>query len=81
LPLVRALVALRLDLLADLGFEDLIEDALQELGELMVTGKEALQRLLIQGNLAITVLMSRGSPAGMKKGTVGGEQRRAERSA
>jgi hypothetical protein len=53
LSLVEPFVALRLHPLAHLSFEDLIEDALQELGELVVAGKEAVQRLLIQGTAVL----------------------------
>src|SRR5262249_9400409 len=53
LPLLRALVAPRLQLLADLRLEHVVEDALQELGELAMAAEEASQRPLIQGNVVV----------------------------
>jgi hypothetical protein len=47
LPLLGLLVALRLQLLTHLRLKHLVEDALQEVGELVIATEEALQRLFI----------------------------------
>src|SRR5262249_51247941 len=53
LPLVSPLIPLRLQVLADLGVEHLVEHRLQEVGELAFPAEEALQRLRMQGNLVV----------------------------